>query len=298
MKSSKRLIFFGAEDFSTPSLQKLLDSGWPVLAVVTQPDTSSGRGQKISPPKVKPIAKKHKITVFQPQKVAEINGQIAEIKPDLGVLVAYGKLIPQSAIDLFPGGIINAHPSLLPKYRGPSPIEAAILNGDKETGIALMRLSAGMDQGPLYDQQRVELTGTENRVELYKKLAELSADSLLEKLESIAEGWLTPKPQIDAQATYTKLLKKADGVMDFGQPAEVLERQVRAYAGWPKSQAKLHNRAVIVIKARLAKDEKDGDLVIKCQPGWLEIQELVAPSGKTMSGSDFLRGYSRPLPSS
>lgn len=293
MKASKRVIFFGTEDFSVPSLQKLLDTGWSVLVVVTKPDSPSGRGQKISPPKVKEIAQKHGITVLQPQKVDEINNAIAKLKPDLGVLVAYGKIIPQSTIDLFPGGIVNAHPSLLPKYRGPSPIEAAILNGDKETGVSLMRLTAGMDEGAVYDQKRVDLKGSENRPELYKQLAELSADYLLGKLEAIAEGWLMPKPQIDAEATYTKLLKKEDSVMDFGLPADVLERQVRAYAGWPKSQAKIHGQDVIVTKARMAKDEKDGDLVIRCSPGYLEILELIAPSGRRVSGADFLRGYQK-----
>ncbi|MEX0881461.1 MAG: methionyl-tRNA formyltransferase [Candidatus Saccharimonadales bacterium] len=304
MKASKKLVFFGTEDFSAPSLQKLLDSGWPVLAVVTKPDSPSGRGQRTSPPKVKQIVERHKILVLQPQKVAEINTEVSKLKPDLGVLVAYGMIIPQSTIDLFPGGIINAHPSMLPKYRGPSPIEAAILNGDKETGISLMRLTAGMDEGPVYDQKRVELTETENRPQMYKKLAELSSDFLLEKLEAIAEGWLTPKPQVDAEATYTNLLKKEDGVMDFGQPAEVLERQVRAYAGWPKSQAQIFGREVIITKTRVAKDEKDGYLVIKClptgrqaNPSYLEILELIGPSGKSMSGADFQRGYSHPLPS-
>jgi methionyl-tRNA formyltransferase len=297
MKASKRVVFFGTEDFSAPSLQKLLDSGWQIMAVVTKPDSPSGRGQKIGSPKVKQIAQIAKIQVLQPQKVAEIDNEIHKLKPELGVLVAYGKIIPQSTIDLFPNGIINAHPSLLPKYRGPSPIETAILNNEPETGISLMRLSAGMDEGPVFDQMRIALTGSEDRLQLYAHLAKLSADFLLDKLEAIAEGWLTPKPQIEAQATYTNLLKKENGVLDFGKPAELLEREVRAYTGWPKSQVKIFGNEVIVTKARVANPpaggEKASNLVMKCQPGYLEILELIGPSGKTMSGSDFLRGYQK-----
>ncbi len=291
MSKLKNLIFFGTEDFSAPSLEALLEAGWPVAAVITKPDSRGGRGQKAIVPKVKAIAAKAGIELLQPDKVDEINPRIAEIKPDYGVLVAYGKIIPQSTIDLFPGGIINVHPSLLPKYRGPAPIEAPILNADKATGISLMRLNAGMDEGPVFAQLRVELNGGETRPELYAQLAKTGADFLLERLKAITEGWSTPKPQIDTEATYTKLIKKADGRLNFGQPAEVLERQVRAYAGWPRSSAEVFGQKIIVTKTRLAKNLADGDLVIKCAPGFLEIQELIAPSGRKMSGADFIRGY-------
>src|SRR5665213_119654 len=169
MSKLSNLVFFGTENFSAPALEKLIAGGWPVLAAVTKPDARGGRGQKLIVPKVKQIADKHNIPVLQPEKFSEINAKIAELKPELGVLVAYGKIIPQGTIDLFPGGIINVHPSLLPKYRGPAPIEAPILNGDKETGISLMRLSAGMDEGPVYEQKRVALNGDEQRPELYKE---------------------------------------------------------------------------------------------------------------------------------
>lgn len=293
MSKSKRLVFFGTEDFSVPTLEKLIQDGWNIAAVVTKPDSRGGRGQKLITPKVKELAKKHGINVLQPAKVDEINNAIAKIKPDFGILVAYGKIIPQSTIDLFPGGIINVHPSLLPKYRGPSPIEAAILNGDTETGVSLMRLSAGMDEGPVYEQKLIALTGTETKPDLYDRLAKEGAGFLADKLEAIAEGWLTPKPQTDSQATYTKLLKKEDGRMEFNRPAEEIERQIRAYIGWPKSPAKLFDQDVIITKARVAHDENDGKLVIKCQPGYLDIVELIGPSGKTMQSADFLRGYKK-----
>ncbi len=291
MSKSKKLIFFGTEDFSVPSLEKLLSGGWNVQAVVTKPDSRSGRGLKIQPPKVKEIAKEADIKVYQPEKLADITVDIEKLKPDFGVLVAYGKIIPRVALNIFPGGIINLHPSLLPKYRGPSPIETAILNGDSEAGVSLMRLSEKMDEGPVYSQRRVRIPPGIDAGSFSNYLAEVGAELLEERLDAIIQGWLTPKPQIEAEATYSKLLKKEDGNVDFGKPAEQLELEVRAYARWPKSSANIYGRKVIVTKVRVVETEKDGKLVIKCRPGWLEILELIAPSGRTVTGSEFLRGY-------
>ncbi|MGA3150775.1 MAG: methionyl-tRNA formyltransferase [Candidatus Saccharimonadales bacterium] len=289
-----RLVFFGTESFSAPSLEKLLAAGWPVAAVVTKPDSHGGRGQKLLTPKVKEIAQQYGIKVWQPAKVSEIDAKIAALKPTHGILAAYGKLIPQSTIDLFPGGIINVHPSLLPKYRGPSPIETAILANDPTTGISLIRLSAGMDEGPVYTQEIVKLDGTEDRFSLSADLAQKGANLLLDRLSAIIGGWLTPKPQVGAEASYTKLLEKVDGLMDFEhKTAEQLEREVRAYLGFPKSRAKQYGSDIVVTKARVAQSKSDGSLVIKCRDSFLEILELIAPSGRTMSGTDFLHGYKK-----
>jgi len=289
-----RLVFFGTEAFSVPSLEKLLAAGRPVAAVVTKPDSRGGRGQKTFTPKVKEIAQRHGIKVWQPAKVSEIDAKITALKPTHGILVAYGKLIPQSTIDLFPGGIINVHPSLLPKYRGASPIEAAILANDSETGVSLMRLSAGMDEGPIYTQEAIKLNGTEDRLSLSANLAQKGAGLLVDRLPAIVEGWSTPKPQVDAEASYTKLLEKADGLMDFDhKTAKRLEREVRAYLGFPKSRAKQYGSDIVVTKARVAQSKSDGNLVIKCRDSFLEILELIAPSGRTMSGADFLHGYKK-----
>lgn len=293
MKQSKKLIFFGTESFSGPTLEKLLAEDWPVLAVVTKPDSPSGRGQKISAPLVKSIAEKNGVEVFQPQKVSEINAKIAQLKPDFGVLVAYGKIIPQSTIDLFPGGIINVHPSLLPKYRGPAPVENAILNGDSRTGLSLMELSAKMDAGPVYAQNTISLSGSEDRPSLYEELSQAGAVYLMDNLEDITSGRLAPKPQNVREATYTKLLKKEDGLIDWSKPAEIYEREVRAYLGFPRSRAKIFGNEVVITKARIAHDNNDGDLVLTAAPGYLEIEELIAPSGRKMSGADFNRGYKK-----
>jgi methionyl-tRNA formyltransferase len=293
MNRSERLVFFGTDEFSAAILKRLLASGWPVVGVVTQPDKPAGRGQKPAEPAVKQAVKAHGIKLFQPEKVAKIIFEIAALEPSHGVLAAYGQIVPQSLIDIFPGGIINVHPSLLPKYRGASPIEAAILAGDHTSGISLMALNAFMDEGPVYAQKEVILTGEETQSELYSRMAEIGGTFLVERLPAIADGSLPPEPQVDSKATYANLVKKQDGQINWDKSALFYERQIRAYATWPKSRAKINTKEVIVTKARVAKNESDGQLVMKCQPGYLEILELVGPSGKTMSGADFLRGYKK-----
>lgn len=293
MQKSKKLIFFGTEDFSLTSLQALLEAGFNVVAIVTKPDSRSGRGQKLTTPKIKEAAISHGIKVLQPVKVAEAKDQISALAPSIGVLVSYGKIIPSSIIDLFPHGIVNLHPSLLPAWRGPSPIESVILAGDKLTGVSLMRLTAGMDEGPVYSTAKVELGGTETSAELHERLSRVGADLLVKSLPAVLADTLKPKPQEESKASYSKLLKKEDGLLDFGQAADLLERKVRAFQNFPKARAKINSHEVIITKSRVAGSKNDGALVIKCQPGWLEILQLIGPSGKTMSGADFLRGYQK-----
>jgi methionyl-tRNA formyltransferase len=289
----KPLIFFGTEDFSLPALQALIEAGWPISAVVTKPDTRRGRGRQLTSPKVKQIALPHNIPVLQPEKVLDIAEELRHSGAETAVLVAYGKIIPASVLDIFPGGVINIHPSLLPKYRGPAPIEAAILNGDQETGVSLMRLTPPMDAGPVYAQERLRLSGTETKPVLYDRLAHVGSVMLLKHLAAIIAQNLQPKPQDESQATHTKLLDKQDGLMDWHQPAELLERQVRAFLGFPKSRTTLYSQDVVVTKARVAKNVDDGQLVLECGQGYLEIQELIAPSGRTITGADFKRGYAK-----
>lgn len=291
MKKSAKLIFFGTEDFSATSLKELIRAGWNVAAVVTKPDFKSGRGQKLTPPSVKTIAAKHGIPVLQPISMPGVIYEIASLEPTHGILVAFGKIIPGSLIDIFPGGIINVHPSLLPAWRGASPIESVILNNEPKTGISLMQLSAGMDEGPIYAQKTVVLTDEETRPELMSQLAEHGARFLGEKLPRIVDGSLRPKAQDASLATYAKLISKSAGAIDWTKSAETYEKEVRAYLGFPKSTAKIGSSEVIITKSRIAKNATDGDLVMQCHPGYLEILELVAPSGKTMSGVEFKRGY-------
>lgn len=291
MKRSARLIFFGTEQFSTASLEALLHAGWSISAVVTKPDRARGRGQQIEAFPIKYLADQHNIPVLQPQKVAQATEQIASVLPTHGVLVSYGEIIPKPVLDLFPGGIINLHPSLLPLYRGPSPIEAAILNGDSQTGVTLMKLSEEMDAGPVYAKKSVILNSNEDQLTLSGKLAAIGAHFLIEKLHLITSGFLQPVAQDESKATYTKLLKKTDGKIDWSLPAEIIERQIRAYLRFPRSRARISGHEVVITKARVAASQADGALVKAAKPGWLEVLELIGPSGRKMSGADFLRGY-------
>lgn len=286
-----RLVFFGTEDFSADSLAALAAQNWNITAVITKPDTLRGRGQKMSRPAVKAIAEFNEIPVHQPQNESQMATIIKGLRPTHGVLVAYGRLISKEVIELFPHGIINLHPSLLPKHRGPSPIETAILNGDERTGISLMKLSTGMDEGPVYAQEPLALNGREDRLSLGKDLSRRGAEFLVDKLPGIVEGELQPKPQDDSRASYTKLLKKEDGVISWDEAPEIIERKVRAFLGFPKTKVKIHGHEVVITKARVASSAEDGGLVIPSGSGWLEIVQLTTPGGRVASGADFSRGY-------
>ncbi len=291
-KTSETIVFFGTEEFSLTVLEGLIEAGYNVAAVVTKPDSKKGRGRQLVMPSVKVLAAKHDITVWQPTKVAEINEDVKALGPVTGVLVSYGKIIPQSTIDLFTPGIINIHPSLLPKYRGPTPIESAIKNGDDKTGVSIMLLDAGMDSGPVYTSQEFALQGTETRADLYRSLAVMGTDLLLETLPSIMNGSLSPSAQNNEQATYCQLLTKEDAVLDPTKlTAKEAERTVRAYLGSPKSKLTINTHTVIVTKAHVS-DQQKTPLDVVCRDGaYLSIDELIAPSGRHMDGAAFLRGY-------
>jgi methionyl-tRNA formyltransferase len=230
---------------------------------------------------------------------------IAELNHPAGVLVSYGKIIPQSTLDLFTPGIINVHPSLLPKYRGPSPIETAILSGDEETGVSIMQLSAAMDAGPVYAQVRYSLDGTELIDSLYTQLGFIGNKLLVETLASILDGSLQPTPQNDTAATYCQLIKKSDGVIDWNKPTEQIAREIRAYKGWPQSRTTLGGIEVIVTKAtpiypidnsvpgniKVVYDEDVKTLFVGTADGSLEIDALKPLGKKEMPVSAFLAGY-------
>lgn len=289
-KTSKTILFFGTEDFSATSLTALINHSYQIAAVITKPDSKKGRGQKLVPPAVKEIAQAHDIEVWQPAKISDLSSQISQFDRPVGVLVSFGKIIPQAMIDLFSPGIINVHPSLLPLYRGPSPIEQAILNGDSRTGVSIMQLSARMDAGPVYTQTTVDLSGTETKPELYQLLAERGAKLLVESLDQIITGQLQPTAQDEAAASYTKLLSKEDGLIDPSQhSATAIERMVRAFIGYPKTRLDFKGAPVIVTQAHVV--NQPDETTIACADGtWLAIDSLVSPSGKQMATQAYLRG--------
>lgn len=286
------IVFFGTEDHSLIALKALVDAGYSVAAVVTKPDMPKGRGKKLAAPAIKTYALKNSITVWQPEKLKDITENIKQLGNPVGVLVSFGKIIPQATLDLFTPGIINVHPSLLPVYRGPSPIESAIINRDNKTGVTIMKLEAAMDAGPIYIQVPYALDFTETKPELYDTLFTLGANLLVSNLPKIVSGELQATPQDEPAATYCSLLTKDMSQLDLAKltPGEA-EAHIRAYLGFPRSRVTIGQYNLIVTKAHGVMT-KETPLDLECANGaFLSIDEVIAPSGKTMSGADFLRGY-------
>ena len=289
---SPKIIFFGTEIYSLVALKSLVNGGFNVVAVITKPDMAKGRGHQTAMPPVKTFALEHNIPVWQPNKLSEVIDDIANLQPVTGVLVAYGKIIPQRIIDLFSSGIINLHPSLLPLYRGPSPIESAIVNLDKRTGVSIMQLDAEMDAGPIYEQTVFPLNQTETKHYLYDQLFTIGSQRLVEILPDIISGRLKPTPQNHSQATYCSLLNKDMSLIDPDQlTAQQAEAHVRAYLDFPRSRARTEFGELIVTKAHIAQDAQS-KLAIKCKDNkFLVIDELISPaSGKKITAQAFLNG--------
>lgn len=293
MTSSKTILFFGTDEFSALSLRELIAKGFTIGAVITKPDARKGRGQRVIEPIVKTIAKEHGIAVWQPTSTEELIDHVRGVKDPVGVLVSYGRIIPQSVIDLFTPGIINVHPSLLPLYRGPSPVETAILNGDTVTGVTIMQLSKAMDAGPIYSQVTVDLSDTETAPELEMQLGAVGAQELSLILPSIINESLTPISQDESVASYCHLLKKEASTPDFTTlSAEQAERRVRAYLAFPKTKATVVGHSIIITKAHIVSHAETA-LDIACADGrYLRVEELVGPSGRSMNAKAFLNGYS------
>jgi methionyl-tRNA formyltransferase len=305
---SKKILFFGNERLATgvhtgvSTLQALLAGGYEVAAIVVA-QNQPGKSRRERPLEVAAIAKQHNIPLLAPSDLAGAREQLAAFGAGAAVLVAYGKIVPQAVLDIFPQGIINIHPSLLPLHRGSTPIEGVILEGAGQTGVSLIRLSAKMDAGPIYAQATVPLDGTETKQSLARRLSAVGTDLLLEHLPKILDGSLQPAPQDETAATYDRHITRADSRLDWTKPAIRLEREIRAYLEWPKSHAKLGPTDVIITQAHTVPAHKpgtkpgdievspDGVIMIGCASSYLCIDTL-KPAGKPeMSAAAFLAGY-------
>lgn len=298
MTSGRKLVFFGNERLvsgltstDAPILTSLIEAGYTICAVVVNNAGTNSRNKK--PQEVVELANANNIPVLSPDKPMDAYDQLAEFQADAGILVAYGRIVPQTLIDLFPYGIINIHPSLLPLYRGPSPIETAIVNGDKVTGVSIMSLEQKMDAGPVYRQIKVHLSGDETAPHLAATLSQLAATELIATLPAIFDDSLKPTSQDDSAATYCKLIAKSDAVLQPGnQTADQAERLVRAYHAFPKARLSIFDHDIIILRAHTS-TEAASDLAIKFTDAYLVVDELIAPSGKRMSGPAFMKGYKK-----
>jgi len=303
---SQTILFFGNERLATsvtttaPVLQALLAADYKVVAVVVA-QADSGASRHARPLEVAELAARHGIPVLAPASLD--SAELANFGADAAVLVAYGKLVLVDIISLFPHGIINIHPSLLPKHRGSTPIESVILRGETETGVSLMALDKSMDSGAVYAQQKVTLSGTETKQALADQLSQVGAELLVKHLPAILNGKLIPTPQDETQATYDEKIAPADGQLDWQKPAVMLEREIRAYLGWPRSRTTLFGKDVVITKANARPN--DGDSADEAGREWIQGQELgvhttkgtliigsLIPTAKPeMTASAFLAGY-------
>lgn len=299
--STPRLVFMGSPDFAVPALQALAQA-YRVVGVVTQPDKPAGRGKALTPPPVKTAAQALGLPVIQPQRLREPEAmqRLREWSPEVVIVAAFGQILKPEALNLPPFGCLNLHASLLPRWRGASPIQAALLAGDTQTGVTLMKMEAGLDTGPLLSQTRLEIAAQETGGSLFEKLSQLAARLVVEKLPDYLEGRLSERPQAAEGVTYAPILKKEDGLLNFSQPAQALERRVRAMHPWPgayflwqEAPLKVH-RARVLTPTALGKPGQrlvtEGLPALQTALGVLVLEE-VQPAGKRpMSGKAFLAG--------
>jgi methionyl-tRNA formyltransferase len=298
-----RIVFMGTPESAVPSLQRLLDDGHEIVAVWTQPDKPAGRGNKLHQSPVKEFALGHNLTVHQPAKIktAEAKALFASHEADAAIVVAYGKILPAEFLRASQHGCINVHFSLLPKYRGAAPVNWAIVNGEKETGVTTMKIVAELDAGPILFQRSTEVDEHGTAPELLARLAEIGAELLSETLSRFDS--IQALPQRDEDATQAPMLKREDGLVDWSMDAFAIERRVRGFQPWPNAYTSFRSQRLIIWKATPEWIEQlvftpgqiieaRGDrLIIACGDGTaLRALELQPENGRRMSALDFLNG--------
>ena len=295
-----RIVFMGTPDFAAAILKRLIDTGRNVVGVFSQPDKPVGRKQVIMPTATKVLAMEHNIPVFQPAKLrdGEALKIMQELKPDLTVVAAYGKILPKDILDVAPLGNVNVHGSLLPKYRGSAPIQWSVINGDKVTGITTMYMAEGMDTGDMIMKFELPIGEDETAGELFDRMAELGAESIEKTLELFDNGEVKAEPQNEEEATYAPMLKKEMGEINFGKTAEEIHNLVRGLNPWPIAYTFLEGKSIKIHEAKGVKgfSGEEGTLldekrfIVGTKNGAIELI-TVQPEGKNkMSGADFIRG--------
>ena len=302
-----KVVFMGTPDFAVGTLEAIVGAGHEVAAVVTQPDKPKGRGGVMAMSPVKECALRHGLTVLQPLKARnpEFIDEIRAINPDVIVVVAFGQIIPSEIIHMPKYGCINVHASLLPKYRGASPIQWAVLDGCEYSGVTTMLMDEGIDTGDILETVTVKLDERETGGSLFDRLSLVGAKLLVETLDKAEAGQLHPVKQDDSQSSYVRMIDKSFGLMDFTQPVEVLERRVRALNPWPSAFTHMDEKLLKIWDATVIQDNnvKAGDygkvktdgktcFMVACDGGYLSVNELQLEGKKRMKVEDFLRGYS------
>ena len=295
----------GTPEFAVPSIKMLVENKYNVVAAVTQPDKPKGRGNKMTPPPVKVYAQENDITVLQPEKIrtGEFYKQLEALKPDLFVTVAYGRILPQDILELPPMGCINVHGSLLPKYRGAAPIQWAVINGEKKTGITTMYTDVGMDTGDMLIKREVEIPVDMTAGELHDCLSIVGAEVLMETLESLKQGALKREKQPEEEATNAPMMKKETGAIDWTKSAWDIHNLVRGTNPWPGAYTQYLDAKLKVWKTMLMDGKNEGykpgtiikssksGLVVACGEGIINILEIQLESARRMTIEEYLCGH-------
>lgn len=298
-----RVVFMGTPEFAVPTLQTLISSQ-RVVGVVTQPDRPSGRGRRLQPPAVKKVAQAANIPVYQPESLRsdESTRQLRQWQPDIIVVAAFGQLLRRQVLDLPPKGCLNIHASLLPRWRGASPIQHAILAGDSETGVTLMQMDEGMDTGPIYAQLTVPIFDEDTAASLHDRLAQAGAELTAARLDDILSQRLPPVPQNDEEATYAPMIKKSDGEIDWRQSAEDLDRHIRAMTPWPGAFTNWSGNLLRILSADPLAEEQvaegppgsvhrySGYIVVVAGSGGLRLTGVQLSGKQPLTIDDFVNG--------
>ncbi|MDO8750965.1 MAG: methionyl-tRNA formyltransferase [Dehalococcoidia bacterium] len=304
-----RTVFMGTPEFALPVIEGLLTGDYQLVGVYTRPDQPAGRGRQPAPPPVKTYALSRGLPVFQPRSLRreEAVRELASLQPEVIVVAAYGRILPPEALAVPPRGVLNIHPSLLPKYRGPSPVITALLDGESVTGVTVMLLDEGMDTGNILAQRQTAILPHETAGELTHRLFRLGAELLLEVLPKWTAGELKPVPQEEAMATITRLYTKEDGDMDWSLPAAVLERRLRALQPWPGCYTRWEGKLLKVLDGAAAGEVSTAPpgqvvalprgsafaLAVAAGQGLLGLAEVQLEGRKAQAAEEFLRGYPR-----
>lgn len=299
---SKSILYMGSPDFSLPLLQSLADQGFNLLAVATQPDRPVGRKQQLTPTPAKLLAESLGLPVYTWPKLdpAHIGDDLDTLQPDLIITSAYGNILPPEILDLPPYGCLNVHPSLLPRWRGASPVASAIMAGDQETALSIMEMGPGLDDGDLLASCRLPILAEDDTPSLSCKLADLSAILLPKILPAWYRGLIDLRPQDDSQSTYAKKLEKADGLLDFSQTAQANVNKIRALTPWPGSYTFYEGKRYKILQASVAAPcslqpgqvvRHERELWLACQDACLRVESLQGPNGKRVEASDCFHNF-------
>ena len=303
MTQPLRIIFAGTPDFAARHLQALIQSEHQIVGVYSQPDRPAGRGKKLKASEVKALALEHNLPVFQPQSLKndEALAELTSLNADIMIVVAYGLILPKAILEAPRLGCLNVHGSILPRWRGAAPIQRAIWAGDEQTGVTIMQMDEGLDTGDMLHISRCPISTTETSASLYTKLAELGPDALIETINKLANGEITPEPQNDELANYAKKLSKEEADIDWSMSALQIERNIRSFNPWPMCFTQMGGQTVKIYQAQVVlqsgdpgqilSSDKNG-VVVACGEHALCITQLQPQGKKPMAINDFLNGRS------